>query len=102
MSMSVPIRPLLDVAQTARRLRLSEKQARRLIVKGEIPAYRLGGPGSAIRVSARELDSWLDLQRVSDDGSWQGQLRAGATPAERRAPESSPAVEAQAIAGAQR
>jgi excisionase family DNA binding protein len=93
-------RQFLTVRETAERLRLSEKTVRRLIAAEILPSVRVS-PG-AIRIEAGELDGWLDLTRVpnvSDDGSQKGQLRAEADPAERRAPESLPAVEAQAHAG---
>jgi excisionase family DNA binding protein len=55
-SPAVPISPLLDVRRTAERLGLSEKQVRRLIRRGELPALRVG---AAVRVDPRELDDWL-------------------------------------------
>jgi excisionase family DNA binding protein len=59
MSTAVPIRPLLTVADAARLLGVSTKQVRRLIARGELPALRLGGPGSAIRIDPDELRQWL-------------------------------------------
>jgi excisionase family DNA binding protein len=90
--------PLLNARETATRLRVSEATVRRLARRGELPHLRVG---SQIRVDAAELEAWL-RRDVSDDGSRQGQLRADATPAERRVPGSSPAVEARQRAGDER
>jgi excisionase family DNA binding protein len=70
--------PLLNARETATRLRVSEATVRRLARRGELPHLRVG---SQIRVDATELETWL-RRDVSDDGSRQGQLRAGADPAE--------------------
>jgi excisionase family DNA binding protein len=72
--------PLLNARETATRLRVSEATVRRLARRGELPYLRVG---SQIRVDAADLEAWL-RRDVSDDGSRQGQLRAGAAPAERR------------------
>jgi excisionase family DNA binding protein len=47
------------VHQAAERLAVSEKTVRREIAAGELPAMQLGGPGSALRIDAGELDRWL-------------------------------------------
>ena len=92
---------LLTVRDVAETLRVDEKTVRRKIERGLIPAYRLGPPGNSLRVSEDELSAWLAESRTAaDDGPRQGQLRADAgTLAERRAPDSSPAVEARQPAG---
>ena len=81
MSTLAPDRPLLTVREAGAQLRVSEKTVRRLIGAEILPALRIGG---SIRVDPDQLQAWL-YRDVSDDGSRQGQLRAGADPAERRA-----------------
>jgi excisionase family DNA binding protein len=49
----------LTVAEVAERLRCSEPTVRRRIRAGELPAVRLGGPGTAVRVPIAGLDAWL-------------------------------------------
>ena len=44
------------VKETAQHLRLCEKQIRRLIERGELPAYRFGG---AIRIKKKEADAYV-------------------------------------------
>jgi excisionase family DNA binding protein len=53
---------LLTVRETAEMLGVDEKTVRRRIAEGEIPAYRLGGKGKAIRVAADELEAWLESE----------------------------------------
>jgi hypothetical protein len=79
-------RPLLTVSETADRLRVSEKTARRLLDRG--PGLRVGGQ----IIDEHELESWL-FRDVGGSSS-----PPSATPAERRVPVE-PAVEAQALAG---
>jgi excisionase family DNA binding protein len=86
MSTLAPDRPLLTVREAAARLRVSEKTVRRLIGAEILPALRIGG---SIRVDPDQLRAWL-YGDVSDDGSRQGQLRAGADPAERDETSKSP------------
>jgi excisionase family DNA binding protein len=62
MSMAVSPRQLLTCREVAARLRLSERQVRRLIATGELPAYQLGGRGTAIRVPADQLERWLERE----------------------------------------
>jgi excisionase family DNA binding protein len=59
MATTVPTRRLLTISETAERLRVSERQVRRLIDRGEIPALQLGGRGSSLRIDAAELEAWL-------------------------------------------
>jgi excisionase family DNA binding protein len=47
---------LLTVAETADRLRVSEKTIRRMIDRGDLPALRVG---AQIRIAEQELESWL-------------------------------------------
>jgi excisionase family DNA binding protein len=49
----------LTVAEVAERLRCSEPTVRRRIREGELPAVRLGGSGSAVRVPRAGLQAWL-------------------------------------------
>jgi excisionase family DNA binding protein len=96
---------LLRIPEAAERLNVSRASVYRWIDEGRLPAIQLGGRGAPIRVRAAELDEWIDNRRrsnVSDDGSRQGQLRADATPAERRVPGPAPAVEARQPAGGER
>jgi excisionase family DNA binding protein len=72
--------PLLNARETATRLRVSEATVRRLARRGELPHLLVG---SQIRVDAAELEAWLHRDVSDADGSRQGQLRAGADPAER-------------------
>jgi excisionase family DNA binding protein len=77
---------LLRIPEAAERLNVSRASIYRWIDEGRLPAIQLGGRGAPIRVPAEELDEWIAYRRlsnVSDDGSRQGQLRAGADPAER-------------------
>jgi excisionase family DNA binding protein len=49
----------------ARALRCSEWTVRAKVSSGQIPALRLGdGPKSPIRISAVELDDWLNRERT--------------------------------------
>jgi predicted DNA-binding transcriptional regulator AlpA len=42
----------------------------RKVAAGQIPgAFRLGGPGSAIRIDAAELEKWLHEERLAADGT---------------------------------
>ena len=49
----------MTVAEVAGELGCSEPTVRRRIRAGEIPAVRLGGPGSAVRVPRAGLQAWL-------------------------------------------
>jgi excisionase family DNA binding protein len=49
----------LTVADVAAELACSEPTVRRRIRAGEIPAMRLGGPGSAVRIPRAGLQAWL-------------------------------------------
>jgi excisionase family DNA binding protein len=59
MSASVAQRQLLTVRETAKRLYLSERSVWRMIADGRLPAIRLGGPGSPVRIDRDELNAWL-------------------------------------------
>jgi excisionase family DNA binding protein len=59
MSLSVKTPGLLTLPEVAAELRLSERQVRRLIALGKIPAVRLGDPGASIRVAREDLERWL-------------------------------------------
>lgn len=79
---------LLTTHQVARRLNLSEDAVRRKLREGLIPGVRLGNSErSQYRVDEAELRDWLH-------GNPSGPLLDAQAPAERRAPELSPAVEA--------
>jgi excisionase family DNA binding protein len=50
---------LIDIPTAAARLGLSITAVRRKIRDKEIPAYRMGGPNTVIRIDPRELDAWV-------------------------------------------
>jgi excisionase family DNA binding protein len=52
-------REYLTVADVAAELACSEPTVRRRIRDGEIPAVRLGGPGSPVRIPRAGLEAWL-------------------------------------------
>ena len=52
-------REYLTVAEVAAELACSEPTVRRRIRAGELPAVRLGGRGSAVRVPRAGLRAWL-------------------------------------------
>jgi excisionase family DNA binding protein len=52
-------RTLLSPAEVAARLGCSTSTVRRQIRAGSFPAYRLGPPGSAVRLDWREVQDWL-------------------------------------------
>jgi len=51
----------LTVKETAWRLRLCEKQVRRLISRGELPAYRFG---TALRIKKEDIDLYVKARRT--------------------------------------
>ena len=53
----------LKVPEVAEVLRIARSRAYELVADGEIPSVRIG---RSIRVSRRELDSWLEGQRYAD------------------------------------
>jgi excisionase family DNA binding protein len=67
---SVAPRHLLTVAETAERLRVSERTVRRLIDAGLLPAIQLRSRG-AVRVNPTELEEWLAGSAVGG-GSFAG------------------------------
>jgi excisionase family DNA binding protein len=52
-------REYLTVAEVAAELACSMPTVRRRIRAGELPAVRLGGPGSCVRVPRAGLEAWL-------------------------------------------
>ena len=50
----------LKVQEVAEVLRIARSRAYELVGEGEIPSVRIG---RSVRVSRRELDSWLEEQR---------------------------------------
>ena len=52
-------RVYLTVAEVAVRLACSEPTVRRRIRAGELPAVRLGGTGSPVRIPRAGLEAWL-------------------------------------------
>jgi excisionase family DNA binding protein len=59
MSTTVSQRPLLTVAEAARRLSVSERTVRRMLASGRLPGIRLGGPGTPVRIDPEEFERWL-------------------------------------------
>ncbi|MGZ6580053.1 MAG: helix-turn-helix domain-containing protein [Gaiellaceae bacterium] len=51
---------LLTVPEVAERLRLSKGTVYRLVRTGVVPASRMGGEHTSIRVRADKLERWLD------------------------------------------
>ena len=49
------------VKETACHLRLCEKQVRRLISRGELPAYRFG---KALRIKKKDIDTYAESRRI--------------------------------------
>jgi excisionase family DNA binding protein len=49
------------VKETARHLRLCQKQIRRLIDRGELPAHRFG---TALRIKKQAIDEYAETRRV--------------------------------------
>jgi excisionase family DNA binding protein len=49
------------VKETAGYLRLCEKQVRRLIERGELPAHRFG---TALRIKKQAVDAYVEARRV--------------------------------------
>ena len=54
---------LLTVPEVAEAMKVSEKTVRRLIKRGDLPAYGLGARGQ-LRVEERELERYVESQRV--------------------------------------
>lgn len=55
---------LVDVRGAAMRLGCDERFIRRLVQERRIPFFKLGG--SKIRFSTKDLEAWLEKQRISD------------------------------------
>jgi excisionase family DNA binding protein len=53
---TVQASPLLTIRDVAERLNCSDKQVRRLVSRGELPALKLG---AAVRIDEHELAAWL-------------------------------------------
>ena len=49
------------VKETAGHLRLCEKQVRRLISRGELPAYRFG---TALRIKRQDIEAYAQARRI--------------------------------------
>jgi len=57
-----PAQPAFDtVKETAEYLRLCEKQVRRLISRGKLPAYRFG---TALRIKREDREAYVRAQQV--------------------------------------
>ena len=53
------VQEFLTVAEAADLLGVNHQTVRRWISQGELPAVRLGGPGSHIRIPRDAFDTWL-------------------------------------------
>jgi excisionase family DNA binding protein len=75
-------RRLLTVRKTAKSLAVSEDTVRRRIIEGALPAVRLGGRGSAVRIDEGELGAleWGDIDEVGR----RFRIKAGKTASARR------------------
>jgi excisionase family DNA binding protein len=93
---------LMTVAEVAKLWRQRRETIYRKVASGEVRAVRLGDETAALRIPRAEVERINATPNVSDDGCRQGQLRADATPAERRVPGPAPAVEARQPAGGER
>jgi excisionase family DNA binding protein len=65
MTTTILERRLLSLREVAVRLHYSERTVRRLIDRHGLPALQLSGPGSAIRIPADELESWIEERRAA-------------------------------------
>ena len=59
MSSPVLSRRYISVKEAAARLSVSERSVRRLVAAGRVPAVRIDGPGSALRIPEDALERWL-------------------------------------------
>ena len=59
MTTAAETREYLSLPEVALKLGISAPTVRRKIAEGELPAVRLGGPGSSLRVSRSSLERWL-------------------------------------------
>ena len=50
---------MLSAGEVAARLAVSKATVYRLVATNDLPAFRLGGPGHALRVEEAELEDWL-------------------------------------------
>ena len=62
-------REFMSVSEVAMQLGVSTPTVRRKIAAGELPAVRLGGPGSSLRVPREGLAAWLDGHLIEGEGS---------------------------------
>jgi len=67
-----PVPHLLEVAQVAHRLSVSPEFVRELLRKKKLPAVRLG---KRWRIDLRDLEAWIDAQRVPLETPVPGQHR---------------------------
>jgi excisionase family DNA binding protein len=62
--------------EVAARLGLSRRTVVWKIRRGQLPAYQLGGPGSAIRVDPAEIERWLQSRRGPGEPPLPGAVEA--------------------------
>jgi excisionase family DNA binding protein len=56
--------PWLSIAEVATLLKVHHNTVRRLIGTGRLPATRLGGPGSTVRIATSDLEAFLHRSRI--------------------------------------
>jgi excisionase family DNA binding protein len=66
MSNEIITRPLLSIRETSELLGVTERQVRRLISRGDLPAVQLGGKGAAVRIDRDEIVAWLHSSPEGD------------------------------------
>jgi excisionase family DNA binding protein len=54
---------LLTIPEVAEAVKVSEKTVRRLIKRGDLPAFKVGDRGQ-LRVEEQELERYIESQRV--------------------------------------
>ncbi len=59
----------LSLPEVALRLGVSTPTIRRKVAEGELPAVRLGGPGSSLRVSREALEVWLAANATAPEAA---------------------------------
>ena len=55
---------LLSTDEVGGILKKSATEVRRMIARGEIGAYRVGGPRSELRISSSDLAAYLEARRI--------------------------------------
>ena len=56
---------IMTIREVAEYLKLTDKTAYRLAAEGKLPGFKVGG---AWRFRKRDIDGWIDLQKVETKG----------------------------------